>query len=317
MKVTLSIAMATYNGARFLREQLDSLYTQALVPDEVVVCDDQSTDGTVEILEEYHQRYGLIYSVNEHRLGVNGNFFKAMGLCSGDYICICDQDDVWFPHKVETLFEHMQTMPPTELNVVSSLRQDIDAQGHVLATQRHPYTQGWKATLLTYDRNQGCTMMMNREVGDKVLAVIQQHPKALTDIYYDEWIAYVAAILGNKHNLPDVLMSYRHHDRNVVDGAIHYGKKSLAMKVSELPTFYGFIPDERFMPLEIVYSVLKEQIEDKEVIDFLDKIVACNRQTGKVKKLMIILSMRCLCFPKRCEVAIKTSMSMILKRLFA
>ena len=74
----ISLAMPTYNGERFLREQLDSIYNQTIVPDEVIVVDDCSTDGTISILEEYKKKYGLKYWVNEKNLGYNKNFEKAI-----------------------------------------------------------------------------------------------------------------------------------------------------------------------------------------------------------------------------------------------
>ena len=101
----VSIAIATYNGATFLREQLDSLYNQTVQPDEIFVSDDCSNDGTVEILEEYHRTKGLKYTVNEHNLGFNKNFENALKNTTGEFIMICDQDDIWMPEKVEVLLK--------------------------------------------------------------------------------------------------------------------------------------------------------------------------------------------------------------------
>lgn len=311
----ISVAIATYNGDRFLQAQLDSLYAQTHLPDEVVVCDDCSTDGTASILEAYHQKYGLIYHVNERQLGVNANFFKAMSLCKGDFISICDQDDVWLPNKIETLYNHLVRMNQDVPCVVSSMRKDIDKQGNEINVLHGGYTEGWKATLLTYGRNQGCTMMMNKQVVATILAAIKNIPNALTDIYYDEWIAYTAAILGEKHNLPDVLMEYRHHDANVVDQESHYGKLSFRQKVSYLPTFYGFIPDERFLPLEIVYDAYRERITDIELVDFLCKIKRCNQCPNRFRQLGIILSMHCLTGWQKLQILCKSTGSIILKRV--
>lgn len=314
--MTLSLVIATYNGARFLREQLDSIYQQTHLPDEVVVCDDGSTDGTVAILEEYKQRYGLIYAVNKQSLGVNGNFFKAMALCTGDVISICDQDDIWFPNKLEVLCAHMATMDMRKPCVVSSLRQDINAGGEVFSVVHAPYTEGWAATLLTYSRNQGCTMLFNRALLDILLPTIYRVENSLTALYYDEWIAYVGALLGEKHNLPDVLMNYRHHDKNTVDGAIHYGHLTFRQKVHYLPTFYGFIPDERFVPLEIVYRTYQSSITDLEVLDCLDKICRCNTMVNPFRKLGVILTIRCLPWHKKIVIAVKSTLSITLKAIF-
>ena len=107
MSDTISIAMTTYNGERFLREQLDSLYRQSLMPTEIIVCDDASTDSTTSILEEYKQNHGLTYFVNKARMGYNANFYQAISLCHGNYIALCDQDDVW---KEDKLLKTYQTM---------------------------------------------------------------------------------------------------------------------------------------------------------------------------------------------------------------
>src|SRR5574344_2136916 len=97
----ISLALPTYNGEKYLREQLDSIFNQTMVPEEIVVVDDRSTDSTIQILEEYKQKYGLKYYINEQNLGYNKNFEKAITLCQGDYIALCDQDDVWLPEKIE------------------------------------------------------------------------------------------------------------------------------------------------------------------------------------------------------------------------
>ena len=125
MKDKISIAMTTFNGERYLREQLDSLYFQTLLPDEIVVVDDCSVDNTKEILEEYHKKKGLIYYINESNVGVNKNFEKAISLCSGDYIALCDQDDVWFKNKIEQTRRMMQEMEQESGNVPLMVFTDL------------------------------------------------------------------------------------------------------------------------------------------------------------------------------------------------
>lgn len=101
----ISIAMATYNGARFLREQLDSIAAQTLLPYELVICDDGSTDTTLEIAEQFAKEVNFpvrIYQ-NESNLGFADNFLKAASLCEGDWIAFSDQDDVWLPHKLASV----------------------------------------------------------------------------------------------------------------------------------------------------------------------------------------------------------------------
>ena len=99
----VSVAMATYNGEPFLREQLDSIYNQTYKNIQVLVTDDCSDDKTVHILEEYKIRYGLQYYVNDKTLGAVRNFERALSFCKGEYIALSDQDDIWFREKIDNL----------------------------------------------------------------------------------------------------------------------------------------------------------------------------------------------------------------------
>src|SRR5437588_7313199 len=103
----ISIAMCTYNGARFLREQLDSFAAQSRLPDEVVICDDGSTDGTADIVRTFASGapFPVHFHVNEPRLGITRNFERAAGLCTGSIIFFSDQDDVWLPDKLDRFAE--------------------------------------------------------------------------------------------------------------------------------------------------------------------------------------------------------------------
>lgn len=100
-----SVALCTYNGEKYIRPQLDSILQQSAAVQEIVVCDDQSSDQTFEILKEYQSKYPQIFRIyqNEQNLGYVRNFEKAIMLCSGDLIFLSDQDDLWFENKVETV----------------------------------------------------------------------------------------------------------------------------------------------------------------------------------------------------------------------
>ena len=99
---TVSVVMCTYNGAQYIREQLDSIVGQTYPIHELIIQDDGSTDETVAIIKEYQAKYPFIKSyINEHNLGFNLNFKSAIMKATGDYVAISDQDDVWFPEKIE------------------------------------------------------------------------------------------------------------------------------------------------------------------------------------------------------------------------
>src|SRR5437879_647993 len=101
----ISVAMCTYNGARFLPEQLGSIAAQTRLPDELVICDDRSTDESVEIIRAFldHAPFASRLEINDSNLGSTENFDKAIGLCQGEIIALADQDDVWRPEKLSCL----------------------------------------------------------------------------------------------------------------------------------------------------------------------------------------------------------------------
>ena len=123
----ISVAMATYNGEKYIIEQLDSIRNQSLTPDEVVICDDRSTDHTVSLIETYIDKYSLNgwqIHVNEQNLGYINNFWKAILLTRGDYIFLSDQDDVWMNNKIEMMVGIMKKndalMLHTEVDVIDN-----------------------------------------------------------------------------------------------------------------------------------------------------------------------------------------------------
>lgn len=101
----ISVAMCTYNGEKYIREQLESIINQSMLPDEIVICDDCSKDTTLEILKDTLNSYnGIVQLVsNKHNLGYRKNFEKAISLCHGDIIFLSDQDDVWNKDKIEII----------------------------------------------------------------------------------------------------------------------------------------------------------------------------------------------------------------------
>ena len=102
MKKNISIAMTTYNGEKYLSKQLESISNQSLLPDELVICDDASTDATASIIKEYALNAPFVVRVylNKENIGYTKNYEKVMSLTSGDLIFLCDQDDIWFPEKI-------------------------------------------------------------------------------------------------------------------------------------------------------------------------------------------------------------------------
>ena len=127
----ISIAMATYNGAKYLREQIDSILAQTIQDFELIVCDDCSSDETWDILKQYSDADKRIKVFqNESNLGFKRNFEKAMLLCSGEYIALSDQDDIWLPDKVETIIQYFDTH--SQVDALFTDATLIDSEGKPL-----------------------------------------------------------------------------------------------------------------------------------------------------------------------------------------
>ena len=107
----ISVVMATFNGIKYIREQLDSIRTQTLPPDEVIICDDCSSDGTFEFCGEYisqHDLTGWRVFRNDQNMGFAKNFRHALSLSQGDVVFTADQDDIWMPDKLQAMTRVMQ-----------------------------------------------------------------------------------------------------------------------------------------------------------------------------------------------------------------
>jgi len=215
----VSVAMATYNGAKYLEEQLDSILSQTLAPCELIVCDDLSDDGTSAILERYQSKGLLRFSVNDTRLGYVGNFKKAVSLANpGHYISLSDQDDIWLPRKIEASMNvmlgmedgHSPAMVYSDLMLVDenkrllnpSFRNELGQDGY----------QHCLNTLLFGGFVNGCTMLMN-PLMQIYFATIPQGEF----VTHDTWIALIAHTFGKVETVPHALIHYRRHSNNATD----------------------------------------------------------------------------------------------------
>lgn len=198
----ISIAMATYNGGRFIGEQLDSFAAQTMLPDELVVTDDGSTDGTLEAVEKFAATAPFAVRVhrNPSRLGYTMNFSAAVAQCEGETVFISDQDDRWFETKIERSVEALGAGAQVVLNDQLIVDSSGTAAETVLANMR---------SLGFADRNfvsGSCTAMT---AGFARLAL--PFP---ADIPYDNWVSALAELLGVRKIIGEPLQIYRRHGDN-------------------------------------------------------------------------------------------------------
>lgn len=217
----VSIALATYNGATYLPELLDSLSHQTLKPDEIVISDDCSNDNTIRILERYSEELPIRIIRNKSNLGVNKNFEKAIKGCLGDYIFICDQDDVWFPNNIEEKIHILEEMSPNVPALVTTQSFVTDKKLRILQQRKlSKDINDWRYLLTK--QGQGTTMAFNKKLLD---ALPKQWPEIFNEFPYDFCIYLTALLTGNTHASKEALMYYRTHDNNV------------SLKVSKIKNF--------------------------------------------------------------------------------
>lgn len=202
----ISIAIATYNGAQYLQEQLDSFLCQTQLPDELVACDDGSADSTFEILQTFSQQAPFSVHVyrNEENLGYARNFEKALSLCTGDIILMSDQDDVWFESKIERIVNEFKVneFAYVVVNDAEIVHADLKSTGLTLAGQLVSAGMDTEQLLL------GCCISFRADL-KKVIFPIPCHIHG-----HDGWINTLGNALHCRYFITDILQLYRRHGSN-------------------------------------------------------------------------------------------------------
>lgn len=210
--------MATYNGEKYLKEQLDSIFSQSTPPYEVCICDDCSEDGTIGIIEQYKKKYNIRYCINSVRQGVNKNFYNAIKLCQGEYIMISDQDDVWAENKIELSLKRIKSLEQefsAEIPLCISFSNDkIDSEGNIIhntAKEKNQYS--FRDMMFSHSEvsNQGCSLIFNRSTAN----ILQTFPSKFSLYPYDLLICTVALCTGKKQHYTDKVFYHRIHAQNV------------------------------------------------------------------------------------------------------
>jgi len=201
--------MATYNGAKYLREQLESFSAQERLPDELIVCDDTSNDHSIEILLKFARTAPFKVEIvrNESNLGYTRNFEKAIYLCTGSLIFLSDQDDVWSLNKLRVVENEFEFRPDVfvVVNDAELTDENLKPMGLTLAGQN-------KAAGLSADQLlTGCCIAFRSELKSLII------PIPYTVHGHDGWINTLGNALQLRRFLPQVLQVYRRHASNTSD----------------------------------------------------------------------------------------------------
>ena len=211
----ISVAMTTYNGEKYLPEQLGSILKQSRQVDELVVCDDGSVDNTVNILNEFSSTapFSVKIIINEKNLGSTKNFEKAMSICGGDIIILCDQDDIWLPDKVKVLENIFSANPNCGMAFTNAMVVDEknNPQGGLWAH----YNFGQKKQKQLRAGN-GLNLFIGGNVVTGATAAVaktffEETIPFPASLVHDHWLATIA-VLQNKLFFSDTItINYRRH----------------------------------------------------------------------------------------------------------
>ena len=213
-----SIALCTWNGAAFLEQQLGSLAAQTRMPDELVICDDASGDGTLAIIEAFasHAPFPVRLHRNPTRLGTKRNFEQAMARCTGDLIFLCDQDDVWHPGKIASMSNAFER--DGDLGCLFTDARQIDEKGNPLehslwdhigfALRERQRVRSGRAFDVLVEHNvvTGATMAFRARWRESILPIGEA-----PDMLHDQWIALLLSAIAKLSCVDAQLVDYRQH----------------------------------------------------------------------------------------------------------
>lgn len=262
----VSVVLGTYNGETFLREQLDSVLAQTYPNIEIIAVDDGSKDGTVNILREYAACDPRInVYVNEVNLGFIRNFEKGCALSTGHLISVCDQDDYWFPEKIEKMVRAIGDRPMIYCDSYLC-GADLRPMGKKISDIVHYQAFDDCRQLCVFSRMYGHATLVTRELFEKASPFIPEMP-------HDGWLAFHATLYGGVAYLPEALVKYRQHASNVYGVVGGKSKKREQLERAErkkrelsririrMNAYYGAVP-ENMVPQKRLLSALVRSYRD-------------------------------------------------------
>lgn len=219
-ELTIEIIVATYNGASYLKEQIESLLCQTVPVTSIMICDDGSVDETVQIIDEYAAKVNNIsVRKNPRNLGYTMNFLCAVRRSKADYVMLCDQDDIWKEDKVEKTLSKMREMEEKYADEPVLVFGDAEIYNGRTSENRRFFESQHLDTkkvdighILMENKCIGCTIMVNRAL----TGYLEHLPLDIR--VHDWWLAMIASGLGRIGYVDEALLLYRQHEENQIGG---------------------------------------------------------------------------------------------------
>ena len=250
----ISVVLCTYNGEKFLAEQLDSILVQTYSNLELIISDDQSTDGTWPLLQTYAGKDARIKLFrNETNLGYNKHFEKACSFASGQWIAIADQDDIWLPHKLWALYHGTRA----DTLLVHSYNAEFK-NNDPSVTYSNPSRLRFKGNntqqLFFYNTISGHTMLFHQ----KLLKAALPFPDG---VYYDWWLGVNASLQSKVQLIEEPLVLHRQHEGNIshIRKELTEKEKNEKFFKGRIATLQAFLHLPKLRPTE--KSLLREFIQ--------------------------------------------------------
>jgi len=260
----ISVCMATYNGEKYIKEQLDSIIPQLTDQDEIIISDDGSTDKTCDIIESYSDpRIKLVKNLEKSASKirryktyvVTRNFENSLQFATGDYIFLADQDDIWEDTKVS----HLCSLLSDDLDLIVHDARVVDENGDIISSSYFQILHSQKGFVKNIAKNSylGCCMVFNK----KTLCAALPFPKAL--VAHDMWIGLIGEKIGKVLFLDKKLIQYRRHSSTATTS----GKKSHQKLIFRMQYRFELIIQyiERVILLKFGKDVHSNQINNERI----------------------------------------------------
>lgn len=215
----VSVAMASYNGAKYIGEQIETIANQSYKNIEIIIVDDCSQDSTITIIKEYQTLYPFIHLfLNDKNSGVTKTFETAISYCKGEFIAFSDQDDIWLPNKIEKLVNEIGEHDAVYANSMLG-----DEEGKSL---KKPFTS--LMNMKTYYC--GAPFLLSNTVPGHAMLVKAKFIRKIIpfpdNLFYDLWIGFNAAANNGIKFIDEILVLYRQHQNNAVGTRMFKNKRS-------------------------------------------------------------------------------------------
>lgn len=258
MRVT--VLMSTYNGEKYLQDQLDSIFFQKKVEVRLIVRDDGSSDKTMEILEDNaHRHSNMIILKGERNLGPCKSFLSLIrSYCDSDYFALADQDDIWDKNKLSIAIDKLETLPKDKPVLYYSNLRIVDENNRFLRNSHtKPLVSNHKHASLIENLATGCTIVYNQKLAE---IAFEKQPEDFS--MHDAWLYMVCVFLGNLVYDFEAHINYRLHGKNEIGT---YGKRVNLKKIkSELNLLFDWKSHLRLKNAEIFAEEFANELEERD-----------------------------------------------------